>query len=161
MKVLSIIVGVAIILGGVWYLLMTVPKVTPIDTEGLNVVSEQKPEVEVTKTDLNQGGTSKLPAGFPTKIPVEIANITESYRALYANRGVTQYTVSFTSLKSRETLWNIYSDFMKSDGYKIDATATSKSAGQVSGDKDNDTLSIVISVRGGLSLVQINLLDRQ
>ena len=157
MKFVSILVGVVVVIGVAWYFLMPVPAATPVKVKQVN---SGVAEVEVTKTDIAQNGISKLPVGFPKDIPVEVPNISESYRAVYASRGVTQYTVSYTSLKTREALWTTYSDFMNSAGYAVDKENSSKSLGQITGTKDNDTLSVVLSTHGGLSLAQLNFLDR-
>jgi hypothetical protein len=122
--------------------------------------SESEVEVRVSKTDITQNGVSKLPSGFPKDIPVEVANITESYRATYSEKGITQYTVSYTSQESRDSLWDLYNNYLKTAGYTVDTRASSKSQGQITGVKNNDTLSTVISSRGNVTFVQINLLDR-
>ena len=46
----------------------------------------------------------KVPEGFPTDIPLELAGITESYSANYTDHGVIQYTVSYASTRSRSTI---------------------------------------------------------
>jgi hypothetical protein len=117
-------------------------------------------EIEVTKTDITQNGTTNLPVGFPSDIPVEANNLTESFRAAYQSRGIVQYSVSYTSLKTRDSLWDAYSSYMNGAGYAVDKTGTSKSLGQISGTKNGDSLSVVLSNHGGLTLVQINYVER-
>ena len=161
MKFLSILIVGLVFLGGVWYFLMTRSMDTVSDLEPGTSMTEVEKGIEVTKTDITQAGISKLPTGFPSAIPVEAPNVTESYRTVYKERGVTQYTVSYTSLKSRDALWDIYNDYMRSANYTLDTSATSKSLGQISGTTaNNDTLSIIISARSGFTLVQISFLDR-
>lgn len=118
-------------------------------------------KVEVTQTNITGGGTSKLPEGFPAGIPVETINIKESYKVDYNDRGVTQYTISYSSMKSIDDVWTIYFDFMNKERYMIDMDATSRSSGQITGFLGNDSLSIVISAQNGGTLVQMNLLARQ
>jgi hypothetical protein len=150
MKLLALLAAAAIVIGGAWYLAAR-PSARESATPEVAIVSEEaKKEIEVTKTDITQSGVSKLPVGFPSDIPVEVSNIR-----------VIQYTVSYTSFKSKDALWTTYSDFMKSAGFEIEASATSKSLGQISGTKDGDSLSIVVSSHSGVTLAQINLLDRQ
>lgn len=161
MKLLSIFVGVVVIIAGVWYFLMTRP-ITPVANLEPKILTEENVAVSVTKPDISASSVSKLPAGFPTSIPVETANITESYRAVYNERGVTQYTVSYTSLKTRDALWDAYSSYMKGAGYTLDTGTTSKTSGNISGtNASNDTLSVILSSRSGTTLVQMSLLDRQ
>lgn len=162
-KFLSLLVLVVVALGLGWYFVSNrVP--APIDDVGGEVVKDENTKeingVLVTEASLADTG-SKLPAGFPRDIPVEQINVTESYRAVYEERGATQYTVSYTSNKSRDALWDTYNSYLKSAGYSIDTTSTSKSQGQIMGSRENDTLFIIISARSGLTLVQINLLDRE
>jgi hypothetical protein len=162
-KFLVALVVVALILAGGWYFVMQPADFDAATEEGGQTDSRPVTHeaVEVTKVDTAEPGISKLPAGFPSSIPVEQANISESYRVVYSERGVTQYTVSFTSLKSKEALWDSYNDYLKSSGYSIDSSLTAKSQGQISGNKEGDSISVIISLRNGISFVQLNLLDRQ
>ncbi|MBX4198871.1 hypothetical protein KW800_01180 [Candidatus Parcubacteria bacterium] len=160
MKLLATLVLLLLMFIGAWLYLREGDKTTVVQTAVIGGETTET-KVEVTKTDITQNGLSSLPVGFPSDIPVEVSNITESYRAAYQGKGLVQYTVSYTSEKSRESLWNSYSEFMNKSGYTIDKGSSSKSLGQIYGVKGIDSLSIIISVRGGLSLVQINLLDRQ
>ncbi|MDB5194632.1 MAG: hypothetical protein JWN50_646 [Parcubacteria group bacterium] len=117
--------------------------------------------VEVAKTDLTPGVLTKLPAGFPASIPVEQATITESYKAVYTEHGVTQYTVTYTSTKTKDALWKIYTDFGTAQGYKINATSTDKTKGVLDLQKGNNELNAVITAQGGSTLVQLNYVERQ
>lgn len=113
---------------------------------------------KIIETDLT--GANKLPAGFPSDIPVEMANVTESYAGQYQSLNATQYSVSYTSKQAAGTLWDSYSAFMSQSGYTINPKATSKSVGQISGTKNGDTLSVVISSHNGTSLVHLSYLDK-
>lgn len=114
--------------------------------------------VQVTKTDTSKSG-SKLPEGFPEDIPVEAANIKDSYRAFYEKVRATQYTVSYISKLSKDALWKTYSDYMNSENYTVDPTS-SRSLGQISGVKGDDSMAVVITANSGVTLVQIVYLDR-
>ncbi len=115
--------------------------------------------VTVAKTDVTKSG-SKLPQGFPNDIPVELVNVIDSYKAFYEKVQATQYTVSYTSDRDREDLWNMYSKFMNDSGYRIDVAQTSRGLGQISGAKGDDSLSVVVTSSNGVSLVQLSYLDR-
>lgn len=117
--------------------------------------------VKVTETNITGGGASKLPDGFPPTIPVETINVKESYKVDYTDKEVTQYTVSYVSIKDSDELWTIYNDFMAKERYMIDTETTSRNLGQITGFSGNDSLSVVISTQKGSSLVQMNLLVRQ
>lgn len=162
MKILSILIGLVLVGSGSWYLLNR-----DVSGSNQNIATStgengaKVPEVVVEKVDVAQTG-SKLPAGFPSSIPVEVINVIESYKAVYAERGVTQYTVSYTSVKGRDALWDVYNSYMKGAGYVVDTTSSSRSGGQIIGTLDEeDTLSVILSNRSGATLVQISLIDRQ
>ncbi len=123
------------------------------------VTTEEKNSVEVTKTDITKTG-SKLPQGFPSDIPVETVTTGESFKAVYSDIGMTQYTLSYTSKKTKDQIWTIYDDYMKEAGYVVDKLSSSKSLGQISGTKQNDILSAIISSYNGTSLVQLSFQDR-
>lgn len=159
MKIISSILIVLVAVLGGWYLLANDERGELPNNEEVSSIADTK-EITVVNTNLTETG-SKLPAGFPESIPVEIANILESYRVVYNERGVTQYTVSYTSVKSRDSLWDAYNSYMKGNGFTVDTSISTKSGGQISGTNTaGDTLFVVLSVRSGSTLVQISLLDR-
>jgi hypothetical protein len=161
-KFLSLLVVVALVLGAGWFMLRNnAPE--PI-AEIIEEVEDDPNTVDVngvlvTQANIRDSGL-KVPAGFPASIPIEQANVTESYRAVYTEHNAVQYSVSYTSVKSKDALWDMYNSYLKSEGYLAEQ-GTSKSQGQHIATKDGDTMSIVISTRGGSSLVQLSLLVRQ
>lgn len=162
-KFLLFLVFVVLLLGTAWLIFSgREGEVGPLSKDELVIDDENTVDLDgVLVTEASPATTgSRLPAGFPRDIPVEEVNVTESYRAVYTENRAAQYTVSYTSNKSRDSLWDTYNSFMKGAGYAIETTGTSKSQGQLMGNKDNDTLSVIISARTGMTLVQINLLDR-
>ncbi|MBX4195881.1 hypothetical protein KW796_02950 [Candidatus Parcubacteria bacterium] len=159
MKWFSLLVAFIVILVAWYFIAGNGSDRAPDGTTSVTTKGEQG-EVTVTNTDIAQNGVSRLPVGFPKGIPVEVPNITESYRVAFNSRGITQYSVSYTSVKTKDALWDLYSAFMKSSGYDIDK-GSSKSLGQISGTKNNDSLSIVISSNSSVSMVQLSLLDRE
>ncbi len=100
---------------------------------------------------------SKLPEGFPSVIPIELANITESYSARYPDRGLTQYTVSFTSFVSANDKYVEYEQYMRSEGYSVVSNAANFS---LYGRKENDDLSVVIGENNGETKVSLTFIDR-
>lgn len=156
MKALSLIALVAIIAVGAWFFLR---EARPEASAPIAAPVTEDKNIEVTETKPAETGRS-VPLGFPESIPVETNNITESLRVAYKEQGVTQYTVSYTSVKSRESLWDSYSSYMNKAGFAVDKASSSKSLGQLSGTKGSDTLSIVVSDHGDVTLVQINYLER-
>ncbi len=145
---------VLIVVGGWLYTRRTEP--APQST--VKEVTTVSNGVQVTKTDIAKTG-SRLPTGFPKEIPVEEANIKDSYRAYYEKVKATQYTVSYISKSSKDSLWKVYSDFMNSKKYAVDPSS-SRSLGQISGVNGDDSMSVVITANSGVTLVQIVYLDR-
>ena len=149
-----IVIIVLIIIGGA--LFMREKKETP--SVGKTLELSGNIAVTVTKTDILKTG-SRLPEGFPKEIPVESINIKDSYRAYYEKVRATQYTVSYTSERTKGDLWKTYSDYMVGEQYVVSA-ASSKSSGQISGTKGDDSLSVIITTQNSVTLVQIVYLDR-
>ncbi len=158
MKFLVIGAVLLLIVGGAWFSYTNLDK-QPIEEKEITVVNK-KEGIEVTKTNVVESGGSRLPKGFPTDIPVEATTVGDSYKAFYEKVGVTQYTVSYTSNKTKNELWDIYDKFMQGAGYTIQPYSSVKSTGQISGMKGDDSLSIIISSQKSVSLVQISYLDR-
>lgn len=115
--------------------------------------------VDVTNTAL-PGQNKTLPDGFPADIPVQSENIVESYKVVYKDRGVIQYTVSFTSSATQTDLMNVYKDFFARSGVVTDTTNSNTPKGQLVGLRKDDTLTIVVSPRGEGSYVQITVLHK-
>ncbi|MHB1330484.1 MAG: hypothetical protein ACYCY6_00740 [Minisyncoccota bacterium] len=165
-KIISVLILVILAAGAFVYMSNYMGKSERSGEEGdgnteQEISSGSSETVQVTETNITQGGISKLPSGFPSSIPVETINVKESYRVDYTDKGVTQYTVSYASMRTSGELWAVYYDFMNEEGYLIDEDVTSESLGQVTGFFNNDSLSVVISNQDGRSLVQMNLLVRK
>ena len=107
--------------------------------------------VEVLRADLSPTSSSKLLPGFPSSIPVEKENITDSYKADYTKHGVIQYTVNFTSSRTKDALWNEYVNFLKNNNYSVDPGVTSKAQGYIKGTKGNTEFNAVIFDQGNQS----------
>jgi len=121
-----------------------------------------KENVVVKNTNLGAAGTaeSKLPEGFPSGIPVETAGVMESYSAVYQDRGLTQYAVSFTTDKSVVAVFGEYDLYMKNAGYAFGPEGRDEARYFLYGTKNNDDMSVAISSREGQTFVQIGFLDR-
>lgn len=149
-----IVIIVLVIIGGA--LFMRQSKETPFIEE--TAKTNTNTTVKVTKTDILKTG-SRLPEGFPKEIPVESISIKDSYRAYYEKVKATQYTVSYTSERTKNDLWKTYSDYMEAESYIV-SPASSKTTGQISGTKGDDSLSVIVTNHNNVSLVQIVYLDR-
>ncbi len=164
-KTLLIIAGVIVIVlaGYVWYSNSKIETIVDWAQPNPPTATDLKPrsDVSVKQAETNDIGSSfKLPAGFPTTIPVEQKSITESYSAYYQANKATQYTVSYESLKSVSEKWDEYNTFMTQNGYTIPKETSIKSKGLISGTKDKDNLSVVIVTQNNKTVVHLTLLKQ-
>jgi hypothetical protein len=123
----------------------------------VQVPSKASSQIAVTgQFGKTSSATSKvLPTQFPANIPVETKNITENYKVAYNNTGLTQYTVSYTSAKTKTALWSVYNTYMKANGYDLNAKLTNQTKGTLSGTHANTSLVVVISSTSAGSLVHL------
>jgi len=153
-----------LIIGAVyyWYASRSSAPAPAQNTQAATSTAAVAPNVDVQQVNLAQAtsAASKLPAGFPASIPVETAGIKESYKAVYTDHNVTQYTVSYSTAKSKDTLWRIYTDFGTANAFTVNASSTSRAQGVLDLRKGKDELNVVISSAGSGSLVQMTYLDR-
>jgi signal transduction protein with GAF and PtsI domain len=158
MKKLLLVLVIVVVLAIGGYLLLSGGAGEPKNETPIETVTKRD-GVIVAKTDVTKSG-SKVPQGFPSDIPIESVNITDSYKAFYERVQATQYTVNYTSDRDREDLWNMYSKFMNDSGYRIDVAQTSRGLGQISGAKGDDSMTVIVTSSNGISLVQLSYLDR-
>ena len=158
------VVIIILVLVSVWFMGRSKnPYTTPQATTTSDNTTEVKPrsDVVVKQAEPTDTGKSlKLPAGFPTTIPVELANITESYSAFYQTHNTTQYTVSFISSESVGAKWDQYNAYMIQSGYTINKTSTIKSKGTLLGTKTGESLTIVITTQNNKTIVNLTLLKQ-
>jgi hypothetical protein len=156
-KIVIAAVVLIVILSGAYLALRLKTSNTSISTS--EIVNKSRPtgtaapEVEVTLANENGSGTKQVPPGFPN-LPVE-GEIVESYKALYSTKNITQYTLSYFSVKTKADLLSEYKTFLSANGYKIEETSDT-----IHATKNTDTLSIIISNPQSKSFVQLNYLDR-
>jgi len=123
---------------------------------------EETSDIAVQQTDLSSAFTpeEKLPRGFPSDIPVDTAEMIESYSAEYKDIGATQYTVMYASSRPMEELYAQYLSFMTDAGYEFGDNGKNEEQKELIGTKDNDNLIVKVSTREGRVFVQISFLDR-
>lgn len=125
-----------------------------------------KENVLLTRVDLTTAtGENKLPSGFPEDIPIETVGITNSYKAVFPDRGITgrgitEYTVSFISSKSKGEVYDMYEKFMVDSGYKFLPENQSKEKGILYGRNDSGDLSVFISEENSKTAVGVTLLKQ-
>jgi hypothetical protein len=157
MKFAVLLGVVVVVVAGAWLGWDFFQNQAPTEPQDLGNTTTTNEDLQITKTDLSNS-QSRVPNGFPSNIPIESAGITDSSKAESSSE--TSYTVSYTSRKTKDEIWVLYSDFMMGSGYNIDRQVSSKSLGQIRGVKVGDTLTVIISTRSGLSYVQLSLTDK-
>ena len=156
--ILILSVAILLIAGGLSFVLLRAPKDTPPEPGVMQFTQEN---VTVKKVDLvSEKGKNRLPEGFPEWIPVDaLDTIFESYRSDYNERSVVHYTVSYTSSKSVQTLFDTYKKILdeKNPTYVQQESKNGVLAGTIDG---NDDFLIVITRVNNTTNVQLSFLDR-
>jgi len=121
---------------------------------------QKKLQVEVKKIDLAQAqGTNRIPLGLPSNIPIDIANIYDSYTAEYPS--ATQATVAYMTDRSINDAYNVYHDYMKKAGYVFRPNGENVQKGILYGALLNNDLSILITAKDTKTSVQISWFKRK
>ena len=158
------VILVVLVVGYVWFLGSTKTQNNQTqNTQTTQVVQQAQPRSDVVVNSAQPTSTGKslqLPAGFPTTIPVELANVTESFSAFYQTHNATQYTVTFTSAETISAKWDEYNAYMTKAGYVMNKTATNKSKGTLSGILAKDNLLVVITTENNKTTVHLTLLKQ-
>ncbi|TAL49358.1 hypothetical protein EPN83_01255 [Patescibacteria group bacterium] len=161
-KSVAVLVVFAIILVGVAYFMMHSSYSVP--------TTQKQPSFPVTKENVSiqninlataKTEAERLPAGFPSNIPVETKDAFESYRMDYNDRGVTQYTVSYKTAKSPAEKFKEYADFMIKDGFSFGTDGKNEKEGILYGTKSENSLLILIKSVEGKTYVQLSYLAKQ
>ncbi len=104
------------------------PSVTPVN------IPEPK------KTDFG----TKAPTDFPTNIPIEQGTkVNQSYTLDYP--GQKQLTIVFSSTKTIKQNYDLYSAFLKKDGWTVTNKYESATVSSLYGTKGNNEINITIS----------------
>lgn len=110
------------------------------------VATNEKPAAQqkeaIVKTEVDP---AKTPEKFPLDVPIEAgAKITQNYNATAVD-GRFQATRTFETAKSLDANLKIYTDFLKANGWKIQATVDQPTFKMVMGTKDQSQLQISMS----------------
>lgn len=99
----------------------------------------QTAKVEKTNVDF-----SKTPERFPTNVPIENgARLTQNYNATSPG-GNFQATRTFETTKALDFNLNLYTEFLKSDGWTVKATVNNPTYKMVMGTKGEQSLQVSI-----------------
>ena len=125
-----------------------------------NLVPEESKAI-VYKADVNaEIGKERLPEGFPTNIPVETDSVEQSLKTEYPEKGMIQYSVTYTTEKTIEEVRDSYRSFFTNDDYVIYSEVANPV--QIYSNKSGDDVSVVIETNEkGKTRVFVNYLDRK
>lgn len=113
---------------------------------------EESRKVEKTNVDF-----SMAPQKFPANVPIESgARITQNYNSTSAD-GRFQATRAFETKVTLSENLKIYSEFLKSDGWKVDATTDEANYKMVFGAKGKSTLLISIDENKANSMKTVSI----
>jgi hypothetical protein len=167
-KNLILIVVSLIVVLGIAYVISTSPQKEATTSSKTDTANEHpvqqytKENVTVAKVDLSKTtGTSKIPSGFPKDIPVETANITDSFTANYPDKGVVQSSVSFTTAKTVSVAVSEYLSYMKKAGYIMNNEVMKTSKNYLLGTLNKSDLSIFVNSNNGKTQVQMTYLSKK
>lgn len=150
-KIYYIIAGVIIVV-----VLILVFGLNTASKKAVSPVADPGANFQVNKVDLSQSAT-KLPAAWPSFVPVETSQAVQSQSVDYPNAKTTQLTYSYLSSDTVKNKYKTYQN-LTNIGFKIVQQDSSK--GSIYLTKNNDTLSVNITTQEGKTLVQLTYLKR-
>ncbi|PJA33134.1 MAG: hypothetical protein CO185_00380 [Candidatus Zambryskibacteria bacterium CG_4_9_14_3_um_filter_42_15] len=100
-------------------------------------------------------GVLPAPAGLPSDVPVEEGDVTESATSRYPDQNAEQLSVSYLSFKTVAQKYAEYKTYMAKAGYDISEGDASSPIRAIFGTKADANLSVVISISGDKTLVQL------
>ncbi|GEM_PF-1952355 len=123
-------------------------------------------KVVIEKIDFSKvENIGKLPDGFPTNIPVEKSNLTESTKITYPEQKSVLYSVSFNSARQAEELYSQYQSFLSTKNSFVinnQIKTVERMAFQATKTGTKDSLSVTITPQSsGAILVQIGYVSKQ
>lgn len=160
-KIITIIIVILILISSVaigffYYVRENIEK--PYVEENYNVDSEINLEqpVSIAGEPIKIEYGKEFPADFPANIPYENeATINQSYSLDYS--GKKQLTIVFQSEKTVKQNYEIYSDFLKKDGWNIVNKYESKELTSLYGAKESNEINVTISLDNVSKKVQVSI----
>ena len=131
------------------------------NTPGQNSQATTEPKFDYVDLSKATKQEDKVPSGMPSDIPLELANVIESYTMTRDDKAAVQYTLSYKSSKTKAQKYAEYLDFMTKSDYAFGTSGKNEATGTLSGEKNNDALTVVVSNQGEYTLVQLSYLDRK
>lgn len=101
--------------------------------------------LELTETPFVEGVLNP-PAGFPSSIPLESDSIVTSTLTTFPDRGATQRAVMYHSKETTESKYSEYSSYLEAEGYAVEEIKREDGTIFLGGQKEGETISIVINI---------------
>lgn len=153
---LSIVIGLSVFL--VFVLVFYFIRLNQADITFTDVPRDKKSESALNKRDLSP---ETMPVALPQDLPWEFgAQITQNYTFTTPD-GVTQSTRSYISDRSLAENYKLYSEYLKTNTWNINATIDNPSQKILSASKNGFIIKIDISETGqsGVKMVTVSLTE--
>lgn len=153
-KALYWILALVVVIAAVYFLLNRSGGLVPAQQPQAKFTNEN---VKVSNVDVsNATGAAKLPVGFPTGTPVELANITNSSTITYPDKQAVLYSVMYMSAKQPEEIYANYAAYLKKANYALGPTVKTPNQLTYLAIGSAGRMYIVITPQGGGATVQVS-----
>ena len=95
-----------------------------------------------------------LPEGFPTDMPLENAEIQESFSSFYEDTGVHRYMISYVTDENRTFIYEKYTTYLTDHGFEI--IQQEENPIYIYAKNENEDITILIEEKSEDVLVTIN-----
>jgi hypothetical protein len=144
-KTAGIILALIVLVAIIWFVAGNKKKQVSISTPVPTATSTPTASTEPVKVQKTNVPISQTPQGFPADVPIEKgATITQNYNAT-SDTGLFQATRVFTSSKSAEANFALYSSYFKTSGWAVTITLDTATEKLIAGKKGNQNLKVSIS----------------
>lgn len=164
-RIISAIVIILLLAGAIYYLISSKGTLNPdaanqteSDDATTAPTAATQPMKVVVENSRSLAGKLSLPAEFPSSIPVETANITESATTRFPEQNAIQLSLSYKSSKSIIAKYEEYKAYMTEAGYSVTEGDARASVRSIFGTKADANFTVAISNSGSMTLVQISYL---
>lgn len=123
-----------------------------------NHVPTTKQTFTTENVQVSNNGAGKIPAGFPTDTPVEVANVINSSTMNYPDKHTVLYSITYVTTKQAEEVFSDYGKYLSNTDYIIESTVKTPILISYSAHstKTGGRLYVVITPQSGGTTVQLS-----
>ena len=151
LTILGLAIITVIILLGIWVASQFDNTASVGDTDPIQQADFEpgtEPAIETVDLSAAETNEAKLPAGFPTDLPLEYDNINESLSTTYTGDTTAQGSVVFDSPKSYSDLRSDFDTYFEDNGYTVTVNELQEGAiAQLRGENESGDLLYVLLQR--------------